>query len=974
MFYVPSSTSPSPVMETAKLVQKKLGQEEVCLQCVECSRIVEGKRLVRFAAVVERKEEYGIFIFMSSRIPCLQSSDLELETAIAVDSSLRCHAEAPTRQDKPHPEFVLRLQSADVNLVLEMPQVENTQMFLAEVKRAQDLQSMNAAFGALASFTWLAKYRLSRQKQQQQQQQQQAPPASENPFAADTFDPMKHMNLSDTGAHVLATDVASSSQSTWYQDDMAALSLSDTTAQKSSTLGSKNRSQSRDSLDKIVNSSRSEDLTDSMEAIQGQLGISSGAELPVGTKPVSSREKFVRQFLCNREDEFTDLRNFRVFCGTWNVNGQSPAEALHKWMVVDNEPPDIYAIGFQELDLRKEAFIFSDSPKETEWQTAVKSYLHPKAKYRKVKSIRLVGVLLIVYIQEKHVPHINFIDADSVPTGIMGFVGNKGGVSVRFTLHSTSLCFVNSHLAAHQEEYERRNQDYRDIETKTKFKQFEPPLELSEHDVVFWIGDLNYRIDMCIDDVKSRIQKQKYKQLLEGDQLYRQMKANSDVFKGYEEGLPLFDPTYKFDAGSDVYDTSEKSRVPAWCDRILWRGPGVQQLRYDSHPQLKVSDHKPVSSLFNVGVRVIDQKRYKRVYEDIMKKLDRLENDYLPQIKLDKTELVFENVKFIEPQTQVVTIANIGQVPVEFEFINKLDDQSYCRPWLKATPHKSIILAGACCEVQVEVYVEKNSAARLNCGEENLEDILVLHLTGGKDSFITVSGNYLISSFGSSIEALVQMHGPIREVPVASLIEIEQPGSLSRVDITQDGGRLYMVPKEIWKLVDFLHKYGLDKKDLFQQPGRTSEIQLIRDCLDTGLPEQISETMSVHSVAESFLLFLECLAQPVLPCEVYSQALASSNNLLLSKQLVSRLPDCHKNVFLYVCAFLRELLQNGEQNGLDIKFLSTIFGEILLRPAPSTSLARSSEASLKERKSKIREEEAKKAAFMYHFLSQDIDA
>ncbi|CAL1542649.1 unnamed protein product [Lymnaea stagnalis] len=510
--------------------------------------------------------------------------------------------------------------------------------------------------------------------------------------------------------------------------------------------------------------------------------------------------------------------------------------------------------------------------------------------------------------------------------------------------------------------------------SKTKFKKFAPPLEISEHDIIFWIGDLNYRIDLNIEEVKKCIRKSEYKSLIKQDQLYRQLKANSEVFKGFEEGLPNFDPTYKFDAGTDNYDTSEKSRVPAWCDRILWRGPGVKQLRYDSHPQLKVSDHKPVSSLFEIGVRVIDEKRYKRVYEDIMKKLDRLENDYLPQIKIDNTDLIFKDVKFIEPQIKVVTVANIGQIPVEFEFINKLDDPTYCKPWLKVTPCKSVILSGICCEIQIEVYVDKMTAAKLNSGEEKLEDILVLHLSGGKDSFITVGGNYLISTFGSSIEALVQLHGPIREVPVAELIQIEQPGSLSLVDITQDGGRLYMVPKEIWKMVDFLHKHGLDKEELFQQPGRNSEIQIIRDCLDTGKPENISDSLSVHSVAESLLLFLECLAQPVIPFEFYSRCLSTSNNLLLSKQLVSGLPDCHKNTFLYICAFLRELLLYADKNGLEIKFLATMFGECMLRPQKQLFTSASSrEAVVKERRSKLREEEAKKAAFMYHFLSHDIE-
>ncbi|CAG5125874.1 unnamed protein product [Candidula unifasciata] len=940
MFYVPLSSQPA--IDITKLVQKKLGQDVICKQAVECVRIDEGKRFLRYAAIVERSREHGLFIFTSSRIPCLQSSDLSLEVIIAVDSGFRHKA-----------DYHLHLRSADKHVLLELPRLDTSTAFLTKI--------VSLTKDRKQTFQWLEKYRRECQVFDETDSRTSN---SSNPFADDVFDPLRHVSQSQG---VTQAKTAGSRQTTWYEDSTP---IASQPTASNSALQPSHRSASRDSLDKSVNTY--EEFTDSMESVQKQLGISWSVEFNSAEKPASSREKFVRQFLIERENEFTNVQYLKVFCGTWNVNGRSPLEPLNKWMVVDNEPPDIYAIGFQELDLSKEAFIFADSPKEAEWQDAVMSYLHPKAKYKKVKSVRLVGVLLIVYIQEKHVPNISYIDSDSVPTGIMGILGNKGGVSIRFTLYSTSLCFVNSHLAAHQDEFERRNSDYRDIMSRTRFKQFEPPLEISEHDIVFWIGDLNYRIDLPIDEVRTCIKKEMYTRLLEEDQLYGLLQASSDVFKGFEEGTPKFDPTYKFDSGTNNYDTSEKNRVPAWCDRILWRGPNVKQHRYNSHPQLRISDHKPVSSLFTVGVRVIDQKLYKKVYEDIMKHLDRLENDYLPQIKLDKTECVFKDVKFIESQSQVVTVVNIGQVPVEFEFINKLDDPTYCKPWLKATPSKHYIQAGSCCEVTVEVYVDKATVAKLNSGEEKLEDILVLHLAGGKDSFITVSGNFLSSTFGSSIEALVQMHGPIREVPVADLLEIEQPGSLNRLDIAQDGGRLYMVPKEIWKLVDFLHRNGLDKEDLFQQPGRNSEIQLIRDCLDTGKPDRIPDNLSVHSVAEALLMFLECLAQPVIPFNLYSQCMASCNNLMLSKQIVSHLPDCHKNTFLYICAFLRELLQHSAKNGLEPKFICIMFGEVMLRPPP-LSTPNKGQASVKDRRSRLREEETKKSAFVYHFVSQDLN-
>jgi phosphatidylinositol-bisphosphatase len=78
-------------------------------------------------------------------------------------------------------------------------------------------------------------------------------------------------------------------------------------------------------------------------------------------------------------------------------------------------------------------------------------------------------------------------------------------------------------------------------------------------------------------------------------------------------------------------------------------------------------------------IRVIDAVRYRKVHEEVMKKLDKLENEFLPQVMVDNTEVIFDTIHYLEPQTRDLIIANTGQVSASATVVCQLQSCLFLR-------------------------------------------------------------------------------------------------------------------------------------------------------------------------------------------------------------------------------------------------------------------------------------------------------
>eukprot|EP00668_Euglena_longa_P002251 GGOE01002598.1.p1 GENE.GGOE01002598.1~~GGOE01002598.1.p1 ORF type:complete len:579 (+),score=176.32 GGOE01002598.1:53-1789(+) len=447
-----------------------------------------------------------------------------------------------------------------------------------------------------------------------------------------------------------------------------------------------------------------------------------------------------------RQEDYGTLCTLTVTTATWNVAEHTPAELTNDLAQLFHADalPDIIAVSLQEVDMSPLAMTAGVTDKTRAWEALITSQLFhcmPTVRYIRLAADALVGLMLLVFVQEVHTGHVTHkVLSKSTAGSVLGVVGNKGGIACRFSLYGKRFLFVGCHLPAHAEAVEKRNEAYNAMLADFRFKLVANADDLldrgystgtckvdvsstiplarwerhqictvPDHDYLFWIGDLNYRVTITNEEARDLITRGEFVTLLESDQLMASRRQR-EAFVGFEEGSVMFPPTYKLDPGTDRYDTSPKCRTPSWTDRILYacreddpdmwahiraglkvaalaadplavskgvarsdsdpsasgaqsppggqsphgdaaldgeeeteQGTDVREmdelqgrvdlLSYESHQQYRLSDHRPVTAVFEVTAIRIDQAKFDGLVEGIKVLVEPMEQHIDSMIK-----------------------------------------------------------------------------------------------------------------------------------------------------------------------------------------------------------------------------------------------------------------------------------------------------------------------------------------------------
>ncbi|CAH9125158.1 unnamed protein product [Cuscuta epithymum] len=548
-------------------------------------------------------------------------------------------------------------------------------------------------------------------------------------------------------------------------------------------------------------------------------------------------DNIMRQELARKEGKYRKLTNVRILIGTWNVGqGRASQEALNAWLGSAASDVEIVVVGLQEVEMGA-GFLAMSAAKETVglegsavgqwWQDAIGKVLGEGSVFERVGSRQLAALLITIWVRKTLRTHVGDLDVGAVACGLGRAIGNKGGVGLRLRVFDRLMCFLNCHFAAHLEAVNRRNADFCHIFRTMTFSRSpilnaaatvssaaqvlrgtnaaglnpeEGKHDLAEADMVTFFGDFNYRLfGITYDEARDLVSQRSFDWLREKDQLRAEMKAGK-VFQGMREAIIRFPPTYKFEKGKPGlggYDSGEKKRIPAWCDRVLYRDSRATPTaecslvcpvagsieQYEAAMEVTESDHKPVRCKLNVEIAHVDRstrrEEFGKIYqnnEKVRACLEELRN--VPETRVSTDRIVLQD----QDTFSLIITNKSGNDKALFQILCKGQSQSPTgeggelsdhRPrgsmgfprWLEVTPAAGMVKPDQTIEVLVRHYdfnTSEESAdggvaqSRWSDDNKDKEVVLLINVVGSRSTEtithqVRVEHRYSPSASSSSV-------------------------------------------------------------------------------------------------------------------------------------------------------------------------------------------------------------------------------
>lgn len=348
---------------------------------------------------------------------------------------------------------------------------------------------------------------------------------------------------------------------------------------------------------------------------------------------------------------------------------------------------------------------------------------------------------------------------------------------------------------------------------------------------------MNYRISHGNEQVRKAIEERSTIPLHEKDQLRCEMKLKH-VFQDYVEPSIEFMPTYKFDPNTDIYDSSEKNRTPSWTDRILYHSKAhhhrkkqpepIESLYYSCAKTIRFSDHRPVSGFYSIPIKhQLDEKRLNALREKFIREIDREDNDSIPTIKVEPRipAIAFHHVKYLDQVHYTLTIKNVGECACSYTIcpssmfepnrpINakQLVEEPFF-DCLRFTPNAPYVLEIGD-EQCIDIGFKVKSQYAWIFGEQ-INEILILHVENGADTFITLDITLDMGPFGLSLS---QLPSPFYNTESKQYIYWPEktPQSEGYIEMKNDPPALYILLIDCLKAredLTLLHLFSSETQD-----------------------------------------------------------------------------------------------------------------------------------------------------------------